>query len=414
MKRDLIGTVSLPASKSESNRALMIAAFGGFAPEITNLSDAHDTQLLQRLLLQVQDCDNTTEMLVDCEDAGTVSRFLLTFLAGKPGVWRLTGSERMTQRPMKPLVGALRALGADIVCEQEEGFLPMRVNGKELKGGTVALDASQSSQFVSSLLLAAPMWRNGLILKLLGDPCSMPYIHLTMGLMESFGAEVSMNDRVISVAPKPYVPAVFRVGGDWSSASYWYEMAALSDHCDLVLEGLRWDSLQGDSKVADWYLAFEVHTTILEHGVRLTKDRCLLKKNTIGPTVFDFSQTPDLFPAVFATCVALDEYSIFRGVKNLSLKESQRVDSMLSELSKVYTLLYINRCDEIILKKSSLKSDKQYINKVCFNTYMDHRVVMALAPLLMIFGEVSFETPEVVSKSYPAFWTNLKKIIKTC
>ena len=152
MKRDLIGTVSLPASKSESNRALMIAAYGGFAPDIYNLSDAHDTLLLQRLLRQLQGCDNTTEMLVDCEDAGTVSRFLLTYLAGKPGTWRLTGSERMRQRPMKPLVEALRELGADIVYEQEEGFLPLAVKGKNLIGGTIAMDASQSSQFVSSLL----------------------------------------------------------------------------------------------------------------------------------------------------------------------------------------------------------------------------------------------------------------------
>ena len=414
MKRDLIGTVSLPASKSESNRALMIAAYGGFAPDIYNLSDAHDTLLLQRLLRQLQGCDNTTEMLVDCEDAGTVSRFLLTYLAGKPGTWRLTGSERMRQRPMKPLVEALRELGADIVYEQEEGFLPLAVKGKNLIGGTIAMDASQSSQFVSSLLLAAPMWRNGLTLRLVGELTSLPYIHLTMGVMDSFGAKVSMNDRIISVSPKPYIPTAFHVGGDWSSASYWYEMAALSDRCDLVLEGLQWDSLQGDSKVADWYLNFGVHTTILEQGVRLTKDRCLLKKNTMSPSVFDFSQTPDLFPAVFATCVALDEYSIFRGIKNLSLKESQRVESMIFELSKVYTLLYINRCDEIMLKKSSLKLENPYINKVCFNTYMDHRIVMALASLLMVFGEMSFDTPEVVAKSYPAFWTNLKKIIKTC
>lgn len=413
MTQNLVGTVTMPPSKSESNRILMIAAYGGFEPDCSSLSEANDTLLLRQLLHLVGQAAPMSLTTVDCGDAGTVSRFLLTYLAGKQGVWRLTGSERMRQRPMAPLVDALRELGADIVYEQQEGFLPLRVTGKPLVGGSVSIDASQSSQFVSSLLLAAPMWREGLSLKLLGDPSSMPYIHLSIGMMRTFGAEVFLEDRTLTVSPKPYVPMTFQVGGDWSAASYWYEMAALSDSCDLVLEGLQWDSLQGDSKVADWFLTFGVYTSILEHGVRLTKKHPLKKVEREGFRMFEFAQTPDLFPAVFATCVALGVPSIFQGVKNLSLKESNRVESMIAELSKVYTLLYINNDNEIVLKDALLKVDKMYINKVCFNTHLDHRIVMAIASLCQMIGEVRFDFPDVVAKSYPSFWDNVKKIIKT-
>ena len=415
MKRNLSGTITLPSSKSESNRALMIAAYGGFPAEITRLSEAHDTQLLMQLLKKIEANEGAREgespLLVDCEDAGTVARFLLTYLAGKPGIRRMTGTERLCQRPMRPLVEALRVLGADIRYEKEEGFLPVRIKGKTLTGGTLCLDASQSSQFASSLLLAAPMWRDGLTLRLRGEVVSKPYLHLTVEVMRHFGAQVMLaNSDTIEVAPRPYVPAAFQVGGDWTSASYWYELAALSPRSDLVLRGLNLESDQGDQRVVEMFERMGVHTLPWEDWVRLRKTEDFLAPT--DPMVFDFHPCPDLFPAVFVTCVALQVPAVFLGIQNLALKESDRVEALLAELSKTYTLLYNMSSDEIELQKSYLDLDKINDNDVIFSTYSDHRVALSLAPLMMRLGKVKFDDPKVVSKSYPSFWVDFQSITR--
>lgn len=395
MKKLLQGTVNLPGSKSESNRALMIAAYGGFPPQVENLSEAHDTELLKKLLRQVDAFSS-----INCEDAGTVARFLMTFLAGKPGVWTITGTKRLCERPMAPLIDALRQLGAGI----EGDSLPLKIIGKPLKGGHVTLDASQSSQFVSSLLLAAPMWDQGLELDLIGEQTSLPYIDMTLSMMRHFGADAICDGRHLVVRPKPYQARAFEVSPDWSAASYWYEMMALGDGGEVLLKGLKSNSLQGDAIVADWFRQLGVITSFDDRGACLTKVK-------VDPRelVFDVTNTPDLFPALFVTCVAKYYRARFQGISNLSKKESNRVDSLISELSKIYTFINILMGDEIVIDPSLFKNDIGNNNKVLFYTYQDHRIAMSLAPLSMRIGQVSFDDITVVTKSYPTFWDDVKK-----
>ena len=410
-------SVSLPGSKSESNRILMVGAYGGFSIEAEsgNLSEAHDTVLLKTLLAQTSlraersgAWQSTEKVIIDCEDAGTVSRFLMTYLACKPGTWILTGTPRMCQRPMAPLIETLRQLGADIKCMDAEGKLPVKIKGTHIHGGEVEIDASQSSQFVSSLLLAAPTWENGLRLMLKDEAVSMPYVDMTMAIMRHFGAEVERHADAIEVRPGTYQPRPFAVSPDWSAASYWYEMAALSDDCDLLLNGLKPDSLQGDAVVAELFQAFGVQSEFEPKGVRLTKTVC---HPSTEPLAFDFSMTPDLFPAVFVTCVALHCPAVFHGVQTLSLKESDRVHSLVTELSKCYHFEYAINDNIIKLEKSLLLCNKNNNNGFVFNTYGDHRVAMALAGLSLKLGMVNLDHPEVVSKSFPTFWNEMHHIL---
>ena len=408
MNRHLKGEVNLPGSKSESNRALMIAAYGGFASTVANLSQAHDTTLLRQRLAEVTQ-GQATHGVVDCEDAGTVARFMMTWLACHPGSWLLTGSQRLCQRPMKPLVDALAQLGAELHYEGEEGCLPMRIRGVDLSGGTVEVDAAQSSQFMSSLLLAAPMWEKGLVLRLGDKSASMPYIDMTLALMRHFGAEAHRDGDMMTVAPQPYRPTAFSVSPDWTAASYWYELAALSDSCDILLRGLGKDSLQGDAILSSWYQAFGVETSFGPEGVRL-------RRTPAGtgavrePLSFDFTDHPDLFPAVMATCVALGVPAHFQGTENLAIKESNRVVSIITELEKLFKFTYIINTNYINIYSSY--SINIGINKIVFNTYNDHRIAMALAGLLMKSDNIAFDRPEVVAKSYPTFWDDLQMLEK--
>ena len=411
MSKVLRGSVRLPGSKSESNRALMIAAYGGFDLEISNLSEANDTLLLQRLLDRIASADTGETTVVDCEDAGTVARFLMTYLACREGTWLLTGTQRLQQRPMKPLVEALRQLGADIMCLNEDGMLPLRIQGHPLKGGEVALDGSQSSQFASSLLLAAPMWEKGLVLTLKGELVSMPYLEMTLSMMTHFGADIRRDGMTVSVLPKPYVSQRWKVSADWSAASYWYELAALSDACSIVLKDLRESSLQGDKDVAELFAKMGVGTQFEADGARLVKDAgCVIE--TDGVWDFDFTDTPDLFPAVFVTCVALHHASVFRGIRHIALKESVRIESIVSELSKLYTFNNIVNDNAIVVEKSSCINNIDDLSIVLLNTHEDHRIAMALAPLILRFSRLDFDDSSVVAKSYPGYWIELESLIE--
>jgi 3-phosphoshikimate 1-carboxyvinyltransferase len=369
--------IQLPASKSESNRALMIAAYGGFAPDFKNLSDSNDTLLIYRVL------ESMPSSVIDVSDCGTAARFLTTYLACREGDWLLTGTERMQQRPIKPLVDALLTLGADIQYVDKQGFLPLRIKGKPLVGGKVSLDMSQSSQYASSLLLAAPMFPQGLEAELLGNLSSLPYLEMTLAMMRHFGAEVDREGRTVIVKPKPYQSTSFTVSADWTAASYWYEMAAFSEDCEMRLKGLsHCPNLQGDSIIAEWMQSLGVETSVEEDTLVLRK-RPFEKR----PIRFDFSQNPDLYPTMAATCAGLGIEATFTGLDNLHLKESDRVEAMETELAKI--------------------SEQPDGKPLCFCAHNDHRVVMALAPLAMLYGPVSFDHPEVVGKSYPRFWDDV-------
>ena len=415
----LVRDIELPASKSESNRALMIAAYGGFAPDFQNLSDANDTAVLRHALeiagnryvqrsvhvipseerASVSLDSNQPQHCIDIADCGTAARFLTTFLACHEGQWLLTGTERMKQRPIKPLVDALLGLGAEIQYVEKEGFLPLRIIGKPLQGGKVQIDASQSSQFASSLLLAAPMFPQGLELEVLGDLNSLPYLDMTLSMMCHFSAQVERKGHRIVVLPKPYQPARFMIAPDWSAASYWYEMAALSEDCVIRLSGLRRAVLQGDAVIAEWMKALGVST--FEEGDALVLQKTAFERK---PLSFDFSNTPDLFPTMAATCAGLQLEAHFTGIANLHLKESDRVEAMKTELAKMgVEMLYISE-NELVINPTSKLPHFEESNPLSFEAHGDHRVVMALAPLALKVGNVVFDHPEVVEKSYISFW----------
>ena len=377
--------ITLPASKSESNRALMIAAYGGFAPDFQNLSDSKDTMILDGVLRGLSSIDSfrndieDNPRIIDIADCGTAARFLATYLACHGGDWILTGTERMCQRPIAPLVEALRRLGADIQYVEEDGFLPLHINGKPLAGGKLSIDMNQSSQFASSLVLAAPMWQQGLELELLGELNSLPYLDMTLNMMCHFLAQAERHGRTVIVEPQPYQKQSFTVEPDWTAASYWYEMAAFSEECEIRLRSLSLSKgrqqMQGDSIIAEWMQQLGVGTFVEDNAVVLRK--IPYEKRTLS---FDFSQHPDLYPTLAATYAGLQIDAHFTGLQNLTHKESNRVEAMEAELEKLSH------------------------RPVRFCSHNDHRIVMALAPLSMLVGNVSFDRPEVVEKSYPGFW----------
>ena len=386
--------ITLPASKSESNRAMMIAAYGEFEPVFQNLSDSKDTLVIKKTLSRLpfmsflygfvrwRESIKGKQQTIDIADCGTAARFLATYLACHEGEWLLTGTQRMHQRPMAPLVEALRALGADIQYVEKEGFLPLRIIGKPLAGGKVTLDMTQSSQFASSLVMAAPMFPDGLELELVGDLSSLPYLDMTLSMMCHFSAQAERQGRRVVVQPKLYQPKPFAIEPDWTAASYWYEMAAFSEECEIRLKGLGGPStgsgtacLQGDAIIAEWMTQLGVGT--FAEGDDLVLRKIPFEKHLLH---FDFSQHPDLYPTMAATCAGLHMEAHFTGLDNLALKESDRVEAMQAELSKL---------------------DQQPLQ---FCTHNDHRIAMALAPLSMLFGPATFDHPEVVEKSYPNFW----------
>ena len=391
------GEVVLPASKSESNRALMIAAYGGFAPDFQDLSDSGDTMVLSEALRKAQ----SGESIIDIADCGTAARFMTTYLACHEGDWLLTGTDRMKQRPMAPLVEALRSLGAEAQYVENEGCLPLHIKGKTISGGKVQMDTTRSSQFASSLLLAAPMWPQGLEMDLVGHLSSVPYLQMTLAMMRHFGAECELQGERVVVSPKPYEPKDFAVDPDWSAASYWYEMAAFSEECEIRLHGLAglvvpepavpeaprrvegptgsvtsacW---QGDAIIAEWMTHLGVGTFV--DGNDLILRKIPFEKR---PLSFDFYDHPDLYPTLAATCAGLHVEACFTGLDNLHLKESDRVEAMQQELAKLGE------------------------PEIHFCAHGDHRIVMALAPLSMLVGPVAFDHPEVVAKSYPNFWND--------
>lgn len=395
--------VSLPVSKSESNRILMIAAYGGSACNVQNLSDAHDTVLLHRLLRQI--AEGFYE--IDCQDAGTVARFLLTYLACREGSWVLTGNERLRQRPMGDLVDALKQMGASLCCLSHEGFLPIKVDGRRLQGGDVTLNMGKSSQFASSLLLAAPLFPRGLNLHLDGRLSSLPYIDLTLSLMNRCGAKAKRNGRDVVVAPKPYSDCLPCASHDWSAASYWFEMAALAQDCDIVLDSLSLNSEQGDMVIVEMMRTLGVVARQCEQGVRLRKNDM-----TQDGLVFDFSNNPDLFPAVAGTCAGLQKEAKFVGIKNLALKESDRVEALSCELGKIGVVLQKISDDVASMTFKSPLPFSTINSPVVFNAHDDHRIAMALAPLTLKLGSVRIDNPQCVAKSYPSFWMEIGKIFK--
>jgi 3-phosphoshikimate 1-carboxyvinyltransferase len=404
--RILKGKVKLPSSKSVSNRLLLIQALSQDKFSIKNLSESDDTLLLKDLLMKIRSKRSDHSFIeLDSANAGTVMRFLTAYLALIPGKWILTGSERMKQRPIGVLVEAMRSLGAEIEYLGKLGYPPLMVKGKTLKGGEIKVDAGISSQFISALLLIAPILPGGLSIWLQGQAVSFPYINMTLRLLNYFGIETKKEKNKI-IIPEASIKGIdFIVEADWSAASFWYEAAALADEVDLILEGLRKDSLQGDAILVDIFQNFGIMSEFLKSGVRLTK----VKKRLDG-FYFDFSDYPDIAPAVITTCAALGLRGRFEGLKNLRLKETNRVKALENEFKKLGLNLKTDTLSDLIPMIEFSNPRFKSNNELRIETYGDHRIAMTFAPLSMRLGSIKIENPEVVSKSYPQFWENLSSV----
>ncbi|MCB0638189.1 MAG: 3-phosphoshikimate 1-carboxyvinyltransferase, partial [Lewinella sp.] len=402
--RDLRGHIALAGSKSISNRALIIRALCGEDFPIHRLANAQDTVTLQALL-------NTDETVRDAGAAGTTFRFLTAYLSTQPGEQILTGTERMKQRPIGVLVDALRQLGARIDYLEKEGYPPLRIGPGDGFGSTAKLSipANTSSQYITALLMLAPTLPQGLELTLDGQIVSRPYIEMTLRLMGYFGVENHWEGQVISVPPQAYRGRAFTVEADWSAASYYYSLAALSDSCDLQLDGLFADSLQGDAVLQDMYSAFGVKTTFNETGLRLTK---ATGAEAAPIFEYDFLSCPDTAQTLAVTCAGLGVQGLYTGLETLRIKETDRIAALKTELAKVNVFL------SKLPPRMAPKSGKEYFlqegqaewtEAPVFATYEDHRMAMAFAPLALL-GDIRVAEPLVVRKSYPDFWKDLERI----
>lgn len=392
-------SINLPASKSISNRALIINALAGGTCSLQNLSDCDDTNVLVAALRDMPD-------VIDIKASGSSLRFLAAYLSMMPGTHILTGSERIRHRPMKPLVDALRYLGADIEYINQEGFAPLMINGRELDGGRVEVDASVSSQITSALLLIGPALKNGLELVLQGNIVSRSYIDLTLHIMHDFGMQADWTDyNVIATPHQTYRPHSFIVENDWSASSYWYEMMALSDDIDneIQLTGLMDGSRQGDSVVRYLFSMLGVKTTFehTEHGEPTTVT--LRKMRTRLPRLdYDFVNQPDLAQTFVVCCAGMGIPFHFKGLSTLKVKETDRIEALITEMRKLgFVIENINDC-EIRWQGERCQPTMRPID-----TYDDHRMALSFAPLCFKFPGLRINDPFVVSKSYPVFWHHL-------
>ncbi len=402
----LKGTVRLPASKSISNRLLMIRAMCGADFAIGNLSEAEDTLLMQKHLETVLSVTGRKKVVeFDTANAGTVMRFLTAFLSVRPGKWVLTGSDRMKQRPIGILADALNHLGASIDFLAKPGYPPLLINGCSLRGKDLTIDARVSSQFITSLLLIAPYLPEGLIIRLKGKPVSSPYSDMTVKLMQQFGSKVKQGKTRIHVKPGGYIPHDAVVESDWSAAAFWYEAAVFSEEADLLLPGLTFDSLQGDAILPAIYQNFGIRTEFTGQGIRLTKFQ---KK--IDGFYFDFTDYPDIAQPVIATCAGLGLRGRFEGVQSLQIKETDRLRAMKNELEKLGVQLDFSEEGGIVSAIELHPSKVSSREGLIFESYGDHRTAMTLAPFAFKTGTLKIQNPDVVVKSYPRFWDDLRTV----
>ncbi|MBW3467304.1 3-phosphoshikimate 1-carboxyvinyltransferase [Arthrospiribacter ruber] len=381
--------IPLPASKSESNRALIIDALTDGENELYNLAEARDTQTMIRLLKE-------NPPVFDVLDAGTTMRFLTAYAAVTDQNKVLTGTARMCERPIGILVEALRELGAEIHYMNVEGFPPLAVHGlKDQITNKVKIRGDVSSQYISALLMIGPVLPLGIELELQGKVGSRTYIEMTLQLMKSFGISYSWEGNVIKVAPQDYKPTKFLVESDWSGASYWYSLLACSDEGELFLEGLKADSLQGDSMIVDLMSYLGVKSEFNDKGVLLTKQAVK------GLDHWDFSHCPDIAQTVAVTCAIIGQKMDFTGIESLRIKETDRIFALQEELGK-FNARFIEEQEGIFTLIPSVDMPAS----VQVKTYDDHRMAMAFMPL-MTKTEVVIEEPEVVNKSYPSFWKHV-------
>lgn len=400
--KSVSGTIKLDGSKSISNRVLIIRALAQKAFKIDNLSTSDDTETLAKLL-------SSDEHTLNTGHAGTTFRFMTAYLAFSGEERVLTGSARMKERPIGPLVDALNTLGAKISYQEKEGYPPLKFSPSECINNEVEIDAGISSQFLSALLLIAPSLPNGLRLKLKGDLVSRPYLEMTLRIMAHFGVNHRWEETCIEIKKQNYGSSDFTVESDWSAASYYYSIAALVESADLSLVGLFKDSLQGDAAMIDLGIKIGVSSEWKEDGsLRLAK-----VSRSGSMLEYDFINQPDLAQTISVAVGGLGMHGLYTGLKTLEIKETDRIQALKNELQKVGVSL--SQLPPRFSEKSGLKYFMQQgkagaLDKEdLFETYKDHRMAMAFAPLACLF-DITIEDPKVVSKSYPNFWNDMDSI----
>lgn len=390
-------TINLPASKSISNRALILHALGKGSVVPDNLSDCDDTKVIINAL-------KTMPPVIDIKAAGTAMRFMTAYLSVTPGEHVITGTDRMKHRPIRVLVDALRKLGAQIEYTEEEGFPPLRITGETLDGGMLEIPGDVSSQYISALLMIGPAMKNGLKLRLTGNIVSRPYIDLTLHVMHEFGISVEWTDvDMISVSHQEIGERRYTIENDWSASSYWYEILAMinDDESRVTLPGLKDASRQGDSAVRYLFSMLGVKTAF-----RTSNEVVLTRHMRSLPRLdYDFINQPDLAQTLVVTCATLGIPFHFTGLGNLRIKETDRIEAMKTEMRKLGYVLDDSVETELSWNGERCEAEKNPV----IDTYEDHRMAMAFAPTAILLGEIRINNPEVVTKSYPGYWDDLRK-----
>jgi 3-phosphoshikimate 1-carboxyvinyltransferase len=402
------GTIQLTGSKSECNRALIIEALSNGKVKVENISNAADTVTLADILVGDKWNQQHKELpLLECNvgPAGTAMRFLTAYFTlfgreqGKEII--LTGSERMKQRPIGILVNALRDLGAHIEYVENEGYPPLRIKGGfEQQSDKISIKGDISSQYITALLLIASTLPKGLVVHIEGELTSRPYVEMTLAMLRQAGVQHQWIGNSIHIEHQEFRETSLPVEPDWSAASYWYSIAALADEAELFLPGLTPYSLQGDSVITEIMANFGITSQFKDDGVYLKKEAKPLSRK-----IFDMKSCPDLAQTVIVVCAALGHEATFTGLETLKIKETDRVKALQNELAKMGV--------KLIEKGQVYKLDcsEKYIpEKIFINTYDDHRMAMAFAPLALIIPLLEIEDAEVVEKSYPTFWLDLEKV----
>lgn len=384
-------TISLPASKSISNRALILNALSFSPIKIENISDCEDTQV-------IIDAFNSNSNTFDVRGAGTAMRFLTAFLSTLEGEWIIKGSKRMHERPIEPLVETLRGLGAEIDYLEKEGYPPLKIIGKQLDGGEVFLAGNISSQFISALLMVAPHMRQGLIIHLENEVISKPYIDLTINMLKDYGIDVNWEGNDITVASQQFKPKAQIIEPDWSAASYWYAFAALIPGAEITLKGLKKKSMQGDAAVQQLFVDLGVTTSFTKDGAVIRNGKKRTKK-----FFHNFTNEPDLAQTFVVVCCLLNIPFLFSGLQTLRIKETDRIEALKKELHKLGFVL-----------QDSEPGMLEWDGERCFaddnphiETYVDHRMAMSFAAAAIPYQSIIINNPEVIAKSYPKFWDDL-------
>lgn len=411
-QRHLSGTVCLTGSKSESNRALLLEALSGGAVRVRHLSEADDTRLMSESLLKVRQSPETQTLPgtkfkireIDVGPAGTVMRFMTAYLSVTPGEYLLRGNERMHERPIGVLVDALRQLGARITYKGQAGYPPLSISGGfEQIGGRIKVPGNISSQYLSALLLIAPTLPKGLHLQIDGALTSRPYLTMTLQMLAATGIRHTWEGDTISINPQTFAPSTLLVEPDWSAASYWYSLLALSESGEIMLPGLKESSLQGDRMIVPMMERFGIHSTFTVEGLHLRRGEPVDVNDAEEP--LDFTECPDIAQTVIACAAATRSNMSFTGLHTLRIKETDRIQALQNEIEK-FGVELIQDGQVFHLRTAGFFLPE----RLTFDTYGDHRMAMAFAPLAMKFGPLKINNPAVVEKSYPKFWVHLSSM----